>query len=148
MFIRNLLGNSYHSDDDQLALPVYNVIMSWQPKQYKKRRSLHLWQKKFTSKGNCCLYSKWVFSLLAFYWKPFCLHSTYRTPSQTSNEYDISLVNFEQLLTYLNSLKPHVLLVVTDDFNARSLSWWFDDTDTIKRRWLETITLTIDFIIS
>ena len=40
-----------------------------------------------------------------------CLVSIYRAPSQPSNEYDTFLLNFEQLLMYLNSIKPHVLLV-------------------------------------
>ena len=40
-----------------------------------------------------------------------CLVSNYRAPSQPSNEYDTFLLNFEQLLIYLNSIKPHVLLV-------------------------------------
>ena len=39
---------------------------------------------------------------------------------------------------YLNSIKPHTLLV-TDDFNARSSSWWSDDIDTIKGMRLESI---------
>ena len=50
-----------------------------------------------------------------------CLVSIYRTPSQSSNEYDTFLLNFEQLLTYLNNLKPHGLLV-TGHFNVRSSS--------------------------
>ena len=50
-----------------------------------------------------------------------CLVSIYRAPSQSSNEYDTFLLNFEQLLTYLNSIKPHVLLVGCD-FNGRSSS--------------------------
>ena len=60
-----------------------------------------------------------------------CLVSIYRTLSQSSNEYDTFLLNFEQLLTYLNSLKPHILLE-TRSFNVRSSSWWSDDIKTIK----------------
>ena len=49
------------------------------------------------------------------------------------------LLNFEQLLTYLNSIKPHVLLV-TGDFNVRSSKWWSDDIDKIEGTRLESIT--------
>ena len=59
-----------------------------------------------------------------------CLVSIYRTPSQSSNEYDTFLLNFEHL-TYLNSLKPHMLLV-TGDINVISSSWWSDDIDNIE----------------
>ena len=40
------------------------------------------------------------------------------------------LLNFEQLLADLNSIKPH-MLSVTGDFNVRSSSWWFDNMDAI-----------------
>ena len=76
---------------------------------------------------------------LYFFSHCFCLVSIYRTPSQSSNEYDTFLLNFEQLLTYLNSIKPHVLLV-TGDFNVRSSSWWSDDIDTVEGTRLESIT--------
>ena len=51
-----------------------------------------------------------------------CLLSIYRIPSQASNEYDTFLSNLEQLLTYLNSIKPHVLLV-TGYIDVKSSSW-------------------------
>ena len=78
-------------------------------------------------------------SLWAFFWKSSRLSSEYQTPSQSSNEYDTFLLNFEQLLTYLNSIKSHVLLV-TGDFNVRSSSWWSDDIDTVEGTRLESIT--------
>ena len=40
------------------------------------------------------------------------------------------VVNFEQLLIYLNSLKPRVPRTV--DFNVRSSRCWSDDIDTIE----------------
>ena len=76
-----------------------------------------------------------MFSLRAFFWKPVV--SLCRTPSQSSNEYDTFLLNFEQLLIYLNSIKPHVLLV-TGDFNVRSSNWWPDDIDRVEGTRLES----------
>ena len=67
------------------------------------------------------------------------LVSIYWTPSQSRNEYDTFLLNFEQLLTYLHSIKPNVLLV-TVNFNVRSSSWWSDDIDTIEGTRIESIT--------
>ena len=77
-------------------------------------------------------------SELSFGSRRVCLVSIYRTPNQSSNKYDTFLLNFEQLLTYLKSIKPHVLLV-TGDFNVRFSSWCSDDFDTIEGMRLESI---------
>ena len=68
-----------------------------------------------------------------------CLVSICRTTRQSSDEYDTILLNFEQLLTYSNSIKPHMLLV-TGDFNVRSSSWWSDDIGMVEGTPLESIT--------
>ena len=65
--------------------------------------------------------------------------SLYRSPSQSSDEYDDFIKNFEQLLLHLASFKPHLLLM-TGDFNARSSSWWSGDVDNIEGARLESIT--------
>ena len=52
---------------------------------------------------------------------------------------NLNSIAFEKLLTCLNSIKPHMLLV-TGDFNVRSSSWWSDDIDKIEGTRLESIT--------
>ena len=69
----------------------------------------------------------------------FCLVSIYRISSQSSYEYDTFLVNFENILIYLNRVKSHVLLVATD-FNVRSSIWWYYHIDTMEGTRLESIT--------
>ena len=76
-----------------------------------------------------------------------CLVSIYRTPKQSSNKYDTFLLKFEQLLTYSNSLKLHVLLV-TDDLNERSSTGWSDNVYTIEGTQLESINNLLQSIIS
>ena len=44
---------------------------------------------------------------------------------------NLFLLNLEPLLTYLDSLKYHVLLV-TGGFNVRSSTWWSDNIDAIE----------------
>ena len=46
------LDNSYHSDNYQLAFPGYNLIRADNPNNIKKRRSLHLLSRNFTSQSN------------------------------------------------------------------------------------------------
>ena len=43
-------------------------------------------------------------------------------PFHSSSEYNFILINFEQLLTHLNSIEPHLPLI-TRFFNQRSSSW-------------------------
>ena len=50
----------------------------------------------------------------------------YRSPSQNNSEFDLSLSYFEKLLSDISKRKPS-LSVITDDFNARSSSWWPKD---------------------
>ena len=83
--------------------------------------------------------NEWLVCELSFGSRRSCLVSIYRTPSQSSKEYDTFLLDFEQLLTHLNSIKPHMLLV-TGHFNVRLSSRWSDDIDTIEGTRIESIT--------
>ena len=56
------LDKSYHNDDDQLALPGYNLIRT-DNKNNIKRRNLHLLSRNFTRKSKKYEYSKRMFSL-------------------------------------------------------------------------------------
>ena len=55
----------------------------------------------------------------------------YRSPSQTNDEFEVFLSNFQMLLDEINNRKPS-LSVITGDFNARCSSWWFIDTNTTE----------------
>ena len=61
------------------------------------------------------------------------------SPSQSGNEYEHFIKTFKQLIVHLNSFRPHLLLL-TNDFNPRSPSWWSGDVDNIEGTRLETIT--------
>ena len=53
----------------------------------------------------------------------------YRSPSQSSNEFNLFLTHLENLFSDINNRKTF-LSVVTGDFNARSSSWWPNDINT------------------
>ena len=55
----------------------------------------------------------------------------YRSPSQSSNEFEEFLVNFDKLLNQVNMLKSS-FTVILGDFNARSQSWWSDDITSFE----------------
>ena len=65
--------------------------------------------------------------------------SLYRSPSQSTDEYDHFVKTFEQLIAHLASFKLHLLLI-TGDFNVRSSSWWSGNVDSIEGIQLESIT--------
>ena len=55
----------------------------------------------------------------------------YHSPSQTNDEFEVSLSNFQMLLDKINNRKPS-LSVTTGDFNARCSSWWCNDINTTE----------------
>ena len=65
--------------------------------------------------------------------------SLYRSPSQSKDEFDQLLLNFEQLIFDRISQNLHFILV-TGDFNVRSSSWWKNDLTTSKGSQVDAIT--------
>ena len=63
----------------------------------------------------------------------------YRSPSQSKDEFDQFLLNFEQLISDRMSQNPHFILV-TGDFNVRSSSWWKNDLTTSEGNQVDAIT--------
>ena len=68
----------------------------------------------------------------------------YRSPSQTNDEFGLFLSNLEKRFSDINKLKSS-LSVVTDDFNARSFSWWSDDINTTEGTNLFSLTFSNGF---
>ena len=53
----------------------------------------------------------------------------YRSPSQTSDEFDSFISNLEKLLINITSFDPHFVILL-GDFNAKSKPWSVNDTIT------------------
>ena len=67
----------------------------------------------------------------------------YRSPSQTNDEFDTFLSNFQMLLNDINNRKPS--LSVTGDFNSRCSSWWSNDINTTEGLKLLSLTSSNGF---
>ena len=63
----------------------------------------------------------------------------YCSPSQNSNEFELFLSSFEQLLNDVNKRKTS-LSVIKGDFHARSSSWWANDIN--KAEGLKLLSFT------
>ena len=68
----------------------------------------------------------------------------YRSPSQSSNEFEEFLVNFDKLLNQVNMLKSS-FTVILGDFNARSQSWWSDDITSFEGSHIDSLTTLYGF---
>ena len=68
----------------------------------------------------------------------------YRSPSQNNHEFNSFLSSFEQLLSEISKCKPTVS-IITGDFNARSSSWWSNDTNTLAGTNLYSLTSSNNF---
>ena len=68
----------------------------------------------------------------------------YRSPSQNSLEFDNFILNFEMMLSDINSSNPH-FSVILGDFNARSNNWWQDDTQTSEGSRIDYLATSYGF---
>ena len=68
----------------------------------------------------------------------------YRSPSQTSSQFDDFLSNFERLFDNVQILQP-AFTVILGDFNARSKSWWSGDSTTMEGTRLDSLVSTHGF---
>ena len=50
----------------------------------------------------------------------------YRFPSQSSDDFENFLSNFDQVITHISLSNP-VFRLILEDFNCRSNSWWKGD---------------------
>ena len=68
----------------------------------------------------------------------------YCSPSQSSEEFDEFLSNFEFLLDYIANRNPFVSIII-GDFNARSNNWFSSDKTTYEGKKLESLTSQCGF---
>ena len=68
----------------------------------------------------------------------------FRSPSQSSNESEEFLVNFNKLLNQVNMLKSS-FTVILGDFNARSQSWWSDHIISFEGSRIDSLATSYGF---
>ena len=67
----------------------------------------------------------------------------YRSSSQTSQEFGDFLDGFETMVTKIKDTKPHCL-VITGDFNCKSIKWWADGDENAEGIELNELTDSLD----
>ena len=67
----------------------------------------------------------------------------YRSPSHTSQEFGDFLDGFETMVTKIKDTKPHCL-IITGDFNCKSIKWWADGDENAEGIELNELTDSLD----
>ena len=68
----------------------------------------------------------------------------YRFPSQSTDEFESFLLNFEQLLDDASQCRPS-LAIITGNFNARSFLWWSNDINNTEGLKLSSMSSSVGF---
>ena len=71
--------------------------------------------------------------------KSLILCTLYRSPSQSSEEFDIFMQNFESDLGCIADKNPY-LIVILGDFNAKSSNWCSNDVTTQEGFQIDALT--------
>ena len=124
------LNHDTLSDSDNLKIPGYELIRVDHPSN-QKRGGICIYHKDFLPiKVNniSCLKECLNFSL-SVYGKQCNITLIYRSPSQSSEEFDTFLSNFEFLLDHIANRNPFVSIII-GNFNARSNNWCSSDKTT------------------
>ena len=114
-------------DDNDIAVESYNIVPADHPSNHKK--------------GGVCIYYKESLAVqfininflnnhllcdITFDNKKGYITVLYRSPSQSSSEFNNFLSGFENMLNVISSCKPDFSIIL-GDFNARSISCWQND---------------------
>ena len=134
------LDSTVASDDENLEITGYNLVRSDHPAN--------------TKRGGVCLYYKTCLPLrvLDIQYLNECINfelkigdklctfvALYRSPSQSLDNFETFIDNFELNLETLSRKNPF-LLVAIGDFNAKSKVWYCNDNTTSQGKALENVT--------
>ena len=139
------LNHDTLSESHNLKIPGYELIRADHPSN-RKRGGICIYHIDFLPiKVNniSCLKESLNFSL-SVYGKQCNITLIYRSPSQSSEEFDKFLSNFEFLLDYIANRNPFVSIII-GDFNARSNNWCSSDKTTYEGKKLESLTFQYGF---
>ena len=137
----SFLNSSFSCDNSALDLNGYKLVRSDHPQDIRR--------------GGVCIYYKesLPINFLNISNLPECLTcelmyenkkcfivSLYRSPSQTADEFDFFLKEFENIIENISTPSNPNLVMVIGDFNAKSTTWKTDDHDTPEGVDISTLT--------
>ena len=140
MSIRNYLNHDTLFKDNDLWIPGYKLIRIDHPSN-QKRSSICVYHKDFLPiKVNNVSYLKECLNFnLCVNGKQCNMTLIYRSPCQSSEEFQTFLTNFELLLDNIANQNLFISIII-GDFNARSKNWCSIDKTTCEGKKLESLT--------
>ena len=129
------------ADENKLALNGYTFVKSNHPRDVKrggvglyikdslpsKRRS------DLETLPECIVYE------IQLNRKKYFFAVIYRSPSQDQSEFDNFTINFELMVSKMNTESPFCV-IITGDFNCRSTQWWENDIENNEGKFFEPLT--------
>ena len=139
------LNSSFESNDKDLMIEGYNLIRNDHPSN--------------TKRGGACIYYKGSLAVrivnttslteclvceVIIQNKKGYVAAVYRSPGQSTSEFESILFGLEELLSNGFCSKSQ-FTVVLGDLNARSPAWWCKDITTLHGTQTDSVTTTHDF---
>ena len=125
------LDSTYSSDDSSLVLKDYKLVRSDHPQNVKRggvciyyRESLPVKLLKISNLPECLILE------IIYGHKKCSIVSLYRSPSQTPDDFDYFIKEFDCILDKISTPGNPNLLFILGDFNAKLNSWNIGDHDT------------------
>ena len=131
---------SIASDKDDLNVKGYNLYRADHPNNVKRGGVCAYIRESLTVRcfSNAYLQECLILEISINNKKGYVV-SLYRSPSQTPDEFDSFINNFEKLIIDIYSRKADFVLMI-GDFNAKSCNWSINDTTTPEGAQLDSIT--------
>ena len=131
------LDSSVSLDDNDIAIEGYNIVRADHPSNHKKES--HYKESLAVQFININFLNECLLCEVTFDNKKGYITVLYRSPSQSSSEFDNFLSGFENMLNVISSCKPDFSIIL-GDFNARSKSWWQNDINTSEGTKIDALT--------
>ena len=133
------LNSEILSDDENLEIPAYNLVREDHPSN-SKRGGVYVYYK--TSLPFRVINVKYLQEYISFQLRiggKCCRFSClYRSPSQTQDEFETFLKNFELTLDKSHENNPFMTIVL-GDFNGKSNNWCKSDITSLEGSKIDTI---------
>ena len=134
------LNSTYESDNHDLDIPSYTLVRADHPSDSKRggvcvyyKSSLPIIVLNISTLSECIILE------LSFNNKKLLFSTLYRSPSQSTEDFESFLENFEQVLLQMNNRDPF-LTSVLGDFNAKSSNWWSGDNTSHEGLQIDSLT--------
>ena len=127
-------------DDHNLSIPGYSLIQAGHPDDVKRGGFCLYFKETLTLKviDNSFITQCIVCEIRLQNQKGYVV-VIYRSPSQSSTEFEEFSSNFDKLLNHIKHSRPSFTIIL-GNFNAKSKSWWSGDVTSHEGTQIESLT--------